>query len=227
MVKLIRSKGVGIYFVTQSPADIPDPVLAQLSNRIQHALRAYTPAEQKAVKTAAESFRPNPSFDTSTVISTLGVGQALVSTLDGEGIPQMVEQTAIILPQSKMAPAAPENIQQAMADDGMSKYDQTVEKDSAYELLQAKQDETQAEAQLSAEREAFEKEKAEYAAAKEKESEAQAKAAEKAQKKAEKAAAEEAKRAERRRAKIESQVISTASQLIKRGILNTLKKHFM
>lgn len=227
VVKLIRSKGVGIYFVTQSPADIPDPVLAQLSNRIQHALRAYTPAEQKAVKTAAESFRPNPSFDTSTVISTLGVGQALVSTLDGEGIPQMVEQTAIILPQSKMAPAAPENIQQAMADDGMSKYDQTVENDSAYELLQAKQDETQAEAQLSAEREAFEKEKAEYAAAKEKESEAQAKAAEKAQKQAEKAAAEEAKRAERRRAKIESQVISTASQLIKRGILNTLKKHFM
>lgn len=88
VVKLIRSKGVGIYFISQSPSDIPDSVLAQLSNRVQHALRAYTPAEQKAVRTAAETFRPNPAFKTEDVITELGVGEALVSFLDAEGRPR-------------------------------------------------------------------------------------------------------------------------------------------
>lgn len=104
MVKLIRSKGVGIYFVTQSPGDIPDSVLAQLSNRVQHALRAYTPAEQKAVRAAAQAFRENPAFKTEDVIMELGVGQALTSFLDENGVPGIVQQTAIICPESLMGP---------------------------------------------------------------------------------------------------------------------------
>lgn len=103
MVRLIRSKGVGIYFCTQNPIDIPDTVLGQLGNRVQHALRAYTPRDQKAVKVSAETFRVNPAFDTATVITELGVGEALVSFLDAKGIPSMVER-AKILPQ-KVRPA--------------------------------------------------------------------------------------------------------------------------
>ena len=96
VVKLIRSKGVGIYFVSQSPSDIPDSVLAQLSNRVQHALRAYTPAEQKAVKAAAQAFRENPAFKAADVIMELGVGEALVSVLDEEGVPGMVQRLSLI-----------------------------------------------------------------------------------------------------------------------------------
>ena len=101
-MKLIRSKGVGIYFISQSPSDIPDSVLAQLSNRVQHALRAYTPSEQKAVKTAAQTFRANPAFDTQTAIMELGVGEALVSCLDENGVPGIVQRAFILPPQSRM-----------------------------------------------------------------------------------------------------------------------------
>ena len=105
VVKLIRSKGVGIYFVTQSPSDIPNSVLAQLSGKVQHALRAYTPTEQKAVKAAANSMRPNPKFKAEDVIMELGVGEALISFLDDDGIPQPVQRTSVICPQSLMAAA--------------------------------------------------------------------------------------------------------------------------
>lgn len=119
-VKLIRSKGVGIYFVTQSPSDVPDTVLAQLSNRVQHALRAYTPAEQKAVKTAAQTFRPNPSFSTESVIMTLGTGEALTSFLDDAGVPGIVQKTAIICPESLMSPCSDETRDYIMNNDPIS-----------------------------------------------------------------------------------------------------------
>ena len=102
IVRLIRSKGVGIYFVTQNPTDIPDSVLAQLGNRIQHALRAYTPAELKKVKTVCETFRENPNFKTEDAILELGTGEALVSFIDEKGIPSVVERTFILPPQSRM-----------------------------------------------------------------------------------------------------------------------------
>ena len=104
VVRLIRSKGVGVFFVTQNPRDLPESVLAQLGNRIQHALRAYTPAERKGVKAAAQSFRENPALDTETVITELGVGEALVSTLDEKGRPQMVQRTLIRPPSSRLGP---------------------------------------------------------------------------------------------------------------------------
>lgn len=137
VAKLIRSKGVGVYFITQSPSDIPDAVLAQLSNRVQHALRAYTPREQKAVWAAADSFRPNPAFSTRERITQLGVGEALVSFLDEKGVPGMVEQVTILPPQSLMGPIG-EDRRQALIDAGPGKkYDVPVDRESAYELLAA------------------------------------------------------------------------------------------
>ena len=115
VVKLIRSKGVGVYFITQSPSDIPDEVLAQLSNRIQHGLRAYTPAEQKAVKAAAQSFRENPAFNAKDKILELGTGEALISFLDEEGKPSIVEYAKILPPQCRMAAADPEVIDRVLA----------------------------------------------------------------------------------------------------------------
>ena len=135
VVKLIRSKGVGIYFVTQSPGDIPDGVLAQLSNRVQHALRAYTPSEQKAVRAAAQSMRPNPKFETEDVIMELGVGEALTSFLDENGVPTMAQRTSIICPQSLMAPTDEDTRRLLMTRDGMAKYDKSVDNYSAYEDL--------------------------------------------------------------------------------------------
>ena len=107
VVRLIRSKGVGVYFITQNPADIPDTVLGQLGNRIQHALRAYTPADQRGLRAASESFRPNPAFDTAEAIQALGVGEALVSVLDEKGAPTVVQKTMIRPPNSRMGPALP------------------------------------------------------------------------------------------------------------------------
>ncbi len=135
VVKLIRSKGVGIYFVTQSPGDIPDGVLAQLSNRVQHALRAYTPSEQKAVRAAAQSMRANPNFNTEDVIMELGVGEALTSFLDENGVPGIAQRTSIICPQSLMAPTDDGTRKLLMTRDGMSKYDRPVDNFSAYEEL--------------------------------------------------------------------------------------------
>lgn len=135
-VKLIRSKGVGVYFVTQSPSDIPDDVLAQLSNRIQHALRAYTPAEQKSIRATAQAFRENPAFDTEKAILELGVGEALVSLLDAQGVPEIVERAQILPPQSRMGAADAESVRRIIsADEFDLKYRETVDRESAYEIL--------------------------------------------------------------------------------------------
>ena len=158
VAKLIRSKGVGVYFISQSPSDIPDSVLSQLSNRVQHALRAYTPAEQKAVRAAASAFRPNPAFSAEEVIGQLGVGEALVSFLDESGVPGVVERALILPPQSLMG-AIPDETRAAVIDSSpmAAKYGQVVDRESAYELLTAKLQKAQAE-QLAA-RQAQEAEK--------------------------------------------------------------------
>lgn len=136
-VKLIRSKGVGVFFITQNPADIPDSVLAQLGNRIQHALRAYTPTEIRAVKLAADSFRANPAFDTSEQITQLKTGQALVSVLDSEGTPSVVEVTKILPPQSKMGILEDTIVQQYISSDSIyGKYEKAFDPDSAYEEME-------------------------------------------------------------------------------------------
>jgi hypothetical protein len=136
VVKLIRSKGVGVYFVTQNPLDIPDIVLSQLGNRVQHALRAYTPREQKAVKTAAETFRPNPDLDVSKTITMLGVGEALVSTLEKKGIPSIVERTLMRPPSSRLGPITDAERHKVMSISPVAgQYDEAVDRESAYEIL--------------------------------------------------------------------------------------------
>lgn len=139
VVRLIRSKGVGVYFVTQNPADIPDSVLAQLGNRVQHALRAYTPAEQKGLRAAAQSFRTNPAFDTAEAIQALGVGEALVSTLDEKGAPTVVAQTKIRPPDSRLGPATEAERAATMAASPVrGVYDTAVNRESAEEVLKAR-----------------------------------------------------------------------------------------
>ena len=137
VVKLIRSKGVGIYFVTQSPSDIPDGVLAQLGNKIQHALHAYTPAEQKKVRAAAQSFRENPQFNTVDALQELGIGEALVSVLDDDGIPTIVQRAKILPPQSQMG-SLDDIVRDSMVKSSLiySKYAQVYDRDSAYERLE-------------------------------------------------------------------------------------------
>ena len=136
IVRLIRSKGVGVYFITQSPSDIPEDVLGQLGNKIQHALRATTPNEEKAVKTAARSFRQNPAFDTQKAISELGIGEALVSVLDKQGTPTPVERVFILPPTSRLIPLTPEERKKIMSGSpDAEKYDITVDRISAYEKL--------------------------------------------------------------------------------------------
>lgn len=158
VVRLIRSKGVGVYFVTQSPADIPDKVLAQLGNRIQHALRAYTPKEQEAVKVAAKSFRENPDLDTVKSITELGVGEVLISTLDAKGIPTMVDRAYVIGPVSQVGPVMPEQRQKLMNESLVAGiYDKAVDRESAYEILKARTEEAAAAAQRAAEDEAAQK----------------------------------------------------------------------
>jgi len=171
VVRLIRSKGVGVYFVTQNPADIPEKVLAQLGNRIQHALRAYTPQEQKGVKAAATSFRVNPKLDTETVITELGVGEVLISTLDEKGVPTVVDRALVVPPVGHIGPITPEQRQQLIANSLVAGvYEQAVDRESAYEKIssvqQAKQaEEAQAEAAAAAAKEEAAKAKAERAAA--------------------------------------------------------------
>ena len=184
LVKLIRSKGVGIYFVSQSPSDIPGDVLSQLSNRIQHGLRAYTPAEMKAVKAAANSFRTNPDLDTEKEILSLGTGEALVSLLDEKGIPTMVERANILPPQSLMAPAQEETRQSILQYDPMfASYAEAVDRYSAYEKLKEEADAKEQKALAEAEQKAAAKQEAEQkktsAAQKKKQQSAVGKAAKK------------------------------------------------
>ncbi len=136
LVRLIRSKGVGVYFITQNPADIPVAVLGQLSNRVQHALRAFTPQDQKGVKAAAQTFRPNPSFKTEDAITTLGIGEALVSTLDAKGSPTIVQKTLIRPPLSLVGPITAEQRAAIIAQSPVAGvYEQMVNRESAYEML--------------------------------------------------------------------------------------------
>jgi DNA helicase HerA-like ATPase len=139
VARLIRSKGVGVYFVTQSPTDLPDAVLGQLGHRVQHALRAYTPRERKALRVAAETFRPNPAFDAAEVLPMLGVGEALVSTLDAKGVPSVVERTLIRPPCSRLGPATPAERQAALAASPVAgRYEAAVDRESAFEMLAAR-----------------------------------------------------------------------------------------
>ncbi len=136
VVRLIRSKGVGIYFISQSPLDVPEAILGQLGLKIQHALRAFTPKDQKAVRTVANTFRANPKIDTSQVITELGVGEALVSTLDEEGIPTPVEQILIRPPESRIGPMTDGERTEAMSRSPYrGRYDETLDRESAYEML--------------------------------------------------------------------------------------------
>ena len=168
VVRLIRSKGVSVWFISQSPSDIPDPVLGQIGNRVQHALRAYTPKDQKALRAAAQSFRANKAFDTEEALQALGVGEALVSVLDEKGIPSIVQRAGILPPHSSMNAVVETVIQKNVRDNPLySKYFKADDRESAYEVLtkEAKEAQEQAEkeakeAQKQAEKEAKEKEKA-------------------------------------------------------------------
>jgi DNA helicase HerA-like ATPase len=147
VVRLIRSKGVGVYFVTQNPLDVPEKVLAQLGNRVQHALRAFTPRDQKAVRAAAETFRANPKLNTATVITELGKGEALVSFLEGNGTPSMVERCMVRPPSARVGPVSPEERAATIKKSPIKgKYDQAVDSESAYEVLLKRTDATAAPA---------------------------------------------------------------------------------
>ena len=149
VVRLIRSKGVGVYFVTQSPTDIPEDILGQLGNRVQHALRAFTPKDQKAVKTAAETFRANPEFKTAEAIMELGTGEALVSFLDEKGAPAMVERAKILFPLSQIGAVTDVQRRQIINQSRLyGKYDKVIDRESAFEVLME-----EAEAALKAEQE--------------------------------------------------------------------------
>jgi DNA helicase HerA-like ATPase len=152
VVRLIRSKGVGVYFITQSPADVPDSVLAQLSNRVQHALRAFTPRDQKAVKTAAETFRPNPKLNTAQAITELSVGEALVSFLEASGTPAMVERALVVPPASRVGPVSPVERQAVMANSIVrGQYEKVVDRESAYEMLKRRTEAAAADGEAPAE----------------------------------------------------------------------------
>ena len=151
VVRLIRSKGVGVFFVTQNPLDIPETVLGQLGNRVQHALRAYTPRDQKAVKAAAETFRPNPALDTAQVITELGVGEALVSFLDEKGRPNMVERAFILPPASQIGPINDAERKQVSANSVVAGvYEKTVDRESAHEIITARLGAAAKEAEVQA-----------------------------------------------------------------------------
>lgn len=191
VVRLIRSKGVGIYFITQNPLDLPESVLGQLGNRIQHALRAFTPKDQKAVKTTADTFRANPEFKVDQAITELAVGEALISCLDEQGTPQIVERGWVMPPYSSFTPISPEERQLIISQSIVAGvYDQAVDRDSAYEMLQKKvlQQSQQKEADELAKQQSKEQEALAKQQAKEQERFAreQQKAAEKAQRDREK-----------------------------------------
>lgn len=169
VVKLIRSKGVGVYFITQQPSDVPDPVLAQLGNRVQHALRAFTPSEQRAIRAAAQTFRTNPAFDTEKTITALGTGEAVVSFLDEKGRPNICEKVTILPPQSMMGVIDDDRRKAEIeADDLFGKYDTPVDNESAYEIINAEriEEEKRREEEAAAEEERKAKEKEEKEKAK-------------------------------------------------------------
>ena len=218
VVRLIRSKGVSVWFITQNPSDIPESVLSQIGNRVQHALRAYTPNEQKALRYAAKSFRVNPEFDTETVLQELATGEALVSVLDPKGVPGIVQRANILPPRSSMSAASDEEIQHAIFVSPLrDKYSEAVDRESAYELIEEQREEEEA-----ARAEAEAKEQAEKEAA--------AKAKEK-EKKAKEAAKKTSKAARKTTAILSKTASSTANTIgrelgksIIRGLFGTWKK---
>ncbi|MCU7838213.1 MAG: DUF853 domain-containing protein [Candidatus Thiodiazotropha sp. (ex Lucinoma annulata)] len=159
VVRLIRSKGVGVFFITQYPNDVPDEVIGQLGNRIQHALRAFTPRDKKAVKAAAETFRENPAFDTMEVISNLGVGEALISTLDKKGVPSIVEKTLMAPPRSQFGPVDQKEREKIIKRSPFNTtYQAEIDRESAYELLKKREEELIKRREQQAQKEAAEKE---------------------------------------------------------------------
>ena len=197
IIKLIRSKGIGVYFITQSPKDIPDEVLAQLGNKIQHALHAYTPAEQKGAKAAADSFRANPDFDTYDTLLNLGIGEALVSVLDTGGVPTIVQKVNILPPQSKMGPVDQVLRKSFIVNSPLyDKYSESVDVDSAYEFLLRKASEEEAEALRQKEEVLAEKERLKAEALAEKERQKAEALAEKERQRAEALAEKDRKKAE-------------------------------
>ena len=165
VVRLIRSKGVSVWFISQNPSDIPESVLGQVGNRVQHALRAYTPNEQKAIRYAARSFRANPDFDTERVLQELGVGEAIISVLDEKGIPTVVERANILPPRSSMNAVEQADINKVIDESPLKKkYNETIDRDSAYEILSKQRE--QAEEAARREEEAKKKEEAKTSSAK-------------------------------------------------------------
>ncbi|MCL4151955.1 UNVERIFIED_CONTAM: hypothetical protein GTU68_054314 [Idotea baltica] len=149
VARLIRSKGVGVYFITQNPADVPDDILGQLGNRVQHALRAYTPRDQKALRAAATTFRPNPRFDAVKAIPDLGTGEALVSTLEAKGAPSVVERTLIRPPSSRLGPLKPAERKAVMQKSPVfGVYEETIDRKSAFEILQDRAEQKSAEEEM-------------------------------------------------------------------------------
>jgi len=223
VVKLIRSKGVGVYFITQSPSDIPDEVLAQLSNRIQHGLRAYTPAEQKAVRAAAAAFRANPDLDAEAALGEVGTGEALVSLLDEEGRPSVVQRAKVLPPECSMGAAPPETMASALetAAPLAAKYGQAIDRESAYELIAGERAAAAEADALAAEREALERERAAFEAQRAAEDAQAQKAAERERKRLAKeaerasvAAAKEAERAAREAERQRAQAAKAASSVL-------------
>lgn len=220
VVKLIRSKGVGVYFISQQPSDISQAVLAQLGNRVQHALRAYTPSEQKAIRAAANSFRTNPNFNTEEAITALGTGEALVSFLDEKGIPCVVERATILPPQSMMGIIDDDRRKAEIeADELYGVYEEALDNESAYEVLKGEREALEAEKAEQLEKEEAEKKAAEEAKKKEKEEK---------QKEKEKAAS--TKKKKNALSKVTSSTMNTIGREIgksvARGLLGTIKKLF-
>ncbi len=177
VVRLIRSKGVSVWFISQSPSDLPDSVLSQIGNRVQHALRAYTPKDQKALRAAAQSFRENPAFDTEEALQALAVGEALVSVLDCDGVPTIVERAGILPPRSSMNAVSAEQIQQVIAGSPLAeKYTTVEDRESAYEVLEEERLEAAEAERLAAEEAAAEKAAAEARKEAEKQAEKERKA---------------------------------------------------
>ena len=234
VVKLIRSKGVGVYFISQSPSDIPDEVLAQLSNRVQHGLRAYTPAEQKAVRAAAQAFRTNPDFNTEAALMEVGTGEALVSFLDEKGIPSVVERAFILPPQSLMGPAEDSEIRsRILSSEFELKYRDSIDRESAYEILVQARAElerqqaealeaAQAEKQRQKEEAAAEKQRQKEEAAAEKQRQKEEAAAERERQKEEAAAQKAAEKAADQRKKTAQKAANAAASSVATSVSRNL-----
>lgn len=204
VVRLIRSKGVGVYFITQTPSDIPDSILGQLGNRIQHALRAYTPKDQKALKAAAQTFRANPNFDTETAISELGTGETLVSFLNEKGAPEPVERAYILPPEGQIGPITPEERDQLVKSSILYRhYSQQIDRESAYEKLSTQLNAIQKEKQVAEQAKIDEK-------------------ARKEQEKADKAKQKADQQAAKQRNKVIGSIATAVLVPLAKGIINSL-----